>query len=84
VAPDQRTSGFTARAGGAKIDALADMLGHSGTDTTGVYARIVDKMTEKPARFLEGFPVPIFGYAGIQYLRISIRTGHFSSSILIL
>jgi integrase len=42
-----------AQAGGAKIDALADMLGHSSTDTTRVYARIVDKMTENPARFLE-------------------------------
>jgi site-specific recombinase XerD len=42
-----------ARAGGAKIDALADMLGHSSTDTTRVYARIVDRMTENPARYLE-------------------------------
>ena len=42
-----------ARAGGAKIDAIADMLGHASTDTTRVYARIVDRMTENPARFLE-------------------------------
>ena len=42
-----------ARAGGAKLDALADQLGHASTDTTRVYARIVDKMTENPARFLE-------------------------------
>jgi integrase len=46
-----------ARAGGAKIDALADMLGHSSADTTRVYARIVDKMTENPARFLEAMLV---------------------------
>jgi site-specific recombinase XerD len=42
-----------ARAGGAKIDAIADMLGHASTDTTRVYAKIVDKMTENPARYLE-------------------------------
>ena len=42
-----------ARTGGAKIDALADMLGHTSTDTTRVYARIVDRMTENPARYLE-------------------------------
>jgi len=42
-----------ARAGGAKIDALADMLGHSSTDTTRVYSKIVDKLTENPARYLE-------------------------------
>jgi len=41
------------RASGAKIDAMADMLGHSSTDTTRIYARVVDKMTENPARFLE-------------------------------
>lgn len=40
-------------ASGAKIDALADMLGHSRTDTTRAYARIVDRMTENPARYLE-------------------------------
>ena len=42
-----------ARAGGAKIDALANMLGHSSADTTRVYARIVDRMAENPSRFLE-------------------------------
>ena len=42
-----------ARAGGAKLDAIADLLGHASTNTTRIYARIVDKMTENPARFLE-------------------------------
>lgn len=42
-----------ARAFGATIDGLADMLGHSSVDTTRVYARIVRKMEENPARFLE-------------------------------
>jgi len=42
-----------ARAGGAKIDALADMLGHSSTDTTRVYVKIVDRIKENPAKYLE-------------------------------
>jgi site-specific recombinase XerD len=42
-----------ARAGGAKLDAIADQLGHASTDTTRVYARIVDRMMENPAAFLE-------------------------------
>jgi integrase/recombinase XerC/integrase/recombinase XerD len=42
-----------ARAGGAKLDAIADMLGHSSTTTTQVYAQIVDRMSENPARYLE-------------------------------
>ncbi|MDW8069739.1 MAG: tyrosine-type recombinase/integrase [Anaerolineae bacterium] len=42
-----------ARAFGATVDALADMLGHSSVDTTRVYAKIVRKMEENPARFLE-------------------------------
>jgi integrase/recombinase XerD len=42
-----------ARAGGAKLDAIADQLGHASTDTTRIYARIVDKMTENPAKYLE-------------------------------
>jgi site-specific recombinase XerD len=42
-----------ARAGGAKLDAIADQLGHASTDTTRIYARIVDMMTENPARYLE-------------------------------
>jgi site-specific recombinase XerD len=42
-----------ARAGGAKIDAIADMLGHAPTDTARIYSKIVDRMTENPARYLE-------------------------------
>jgi integrase/recombinase XerD len=42
-----------ARAGGAKLDAIADQFGHASTDTTRIYARIVDRMTENPAKFLE-------------------------------
>jgi len=42
-----------ARAGGAKLDAIADQLGHASTDTTRIYVRIVDRMTENPARYLE-------------------------------
>jgi site-specific recombinase XerD len=42
-----------ARTGGAKLDALADMMGHADVSTTRIYAQIVDKMTENPARFLE-------------------------------
>ena len=42
-----------ARAGGAKLDALADIMGHANVSTTRIYAQIVDKMTENPARFLE-------------------------------
>jgi integrase/recombinase XerD len=42
-----------ARAGGAKLDAIADQLGHSSTDTTRIYSKIVNKMQENPARYLE-------------------------------
>jgi len=42
-----------ARAGGAKLDALADMLGHADVSTTRIYAKVVNKMTENPAKFLE-------------------------------
>ena len=42
-----------ARAGGAKLDAIADQLGHSSTDTTRVYSKIVNRMQENPARYLE-------------------------------
>jgi site-specific recombinase XerD len=42
-----------ARAFGATVDALADMLGHASVDTTRIYARIVNRMQENPARFLE-------------------------------
>lgn len=42
-----------ARAGGARLDAIAGMLGHASVTTTGVYAKIVDKIAENPARYLE-------------------------------
>jgi len=42
-----------ARAGGAALDAIAGMLGHTSVTTTQVYAKIVDRMTENPARYLE-------------------------------
>jgi len=42
-----------ARAGGARLDAIAGMLGHTSVTTTGVYAKIVDKIAENPARYLE-------------------------------
>ena len=37
----------------AILDALADQLGHASTNTTHIYARIADKITENPARYLE-------------------------------
>ena len=43
-----------ARAGGAKLDAIGAMLGHASIQTTTVYAKIVDRMAENPARYLEG------------------------------
>lgn len=43
-----------ARAGGAHLDAIAGMLGHSSIDTTRVYADIVDRMAENPAAALAG------------------------------
>lgn len=42
-----------ARARGAKIDAIADMLGHASTDTTRVYTKIVNRLKENPACYLE-------------------------------
>jgi len=42
-----------ARAGGAKLNEIADWLGHSRTTTAQVYAQNVDKMTESLARHLE-------------------------------
>jgi site-specific recombinase XerD len=45
--------GNWARAGGAKLDAIGGMLGHASVTTTQVYAKIVDRMTENPAQFLE-------------------------------
>jgi len=40
-------------AGGAKLEAIQDALGHSSVETTQVYAKIVDKMQENPTVFLE-------------------------------
>jgi site-specific recombinase XerD len=42
-----------ARAGGARLDAIAGMLGHASITTTSIYARLVDRMSENPARYLE-------------------------------
>ncbi|MBN1139142.1 MAG: tyrosine-type recombinase/integrase [Anaerolineae bacterium] len=42
-----------ARAGGARLDAIAGMLGHTSITTTSIYARLVDRMAENPARYLE-------------------------------
>ena len=49
----RHSSATWARAGGARLDAIAGMLGHASVTTTSVYARIVDKITENPARYLE-------------------------------
>ena len=38
---------------GARLDAIAGMLGHASVTTTGVYAKIVDKIAENPAWYLE-------------------------------
>ena len=42
-----------ARFGGAKEDAIGDMLGHASVDTTRVYSKIVDRIRENPAKFTE-------------------------------
>jgi len=42
-----------ARFAGAKLDAIGAMLGHSKLETTQVYARIVDKIQENPACYLD-------------------------------
>lgn len=42
-----------ARAGGARLDAIAGMLGHTNVTTTTIYSRIVDRIAENPARYLE-------------------------------
>jgi len=49
----RHSSATWARAGGARLDAIAGMLGHASVTTTGIYARIVDKIAENPARYLE-------------------------------
>jgi site-specific recombinase XerD len=42
------------RAAGAKLDAISKAMGHSSVTTTQVYADIVDRAAENPARFLVG------------------------------
>jgi site-specific recombinase XerD len=42
------------RAAGARLDAISRALGHSSVTTTQVYADIVDRAAENPARFLVG------------------------------
>lgn len=41
-----------ARFAGAKLDAISKQLGHSSITTTQIYADIVDKQKENPAKFL--------------------------------
>jgi site-specific recombinase XerD len=40
-------------AGGAKLQAISSAMGHTSIETTQVYARIVDRINENPARYLE-------------------------------
>ena len=49
----RHSSATYARAGRARLDAPAGILGHASVITTGIYARIVDKIAENPARYLE-------------------------------
>ena len=49
----RHSAAMWSRAGGAKLDALADMLGHADVSTTRIYAKVVNKMTENPAKSLE-------------------------------
>jgi site-specific recombinase XerD len=49
----RRSAATWARAGGASLDAIAGMLGHANVTTSQAYAKIVEKMTENPARYLE-------------------------------
>ncbi|MGD8598470.1 MAG: tyrosine-type recombinase/integrase, partial [Anaerolineae bacterium] len=49
----RHSSATWARAGGARLDAIAGMLGHASVTTTSIYARIVDRIAENPARYLE-------------------------------
>lgn len=39
-------------AGGAKLSAISGAMGHSSIETTQVYAKIVDRINENPARYL--------------------------------
>lgn len=40
-------------AGGAKLTAISGAMGHSSIETTQVYAKIVDRINENPARYLD-------------------------------
>lgn len=40
-------------AGGAKLTAISGAMGHSSIETTQVYAKIVDRIQENPARYLD-------------------------------
>jgi len=42
-----------ARAGGARLDAIAGMLGHTGITLTGVCVKAADKNVDNPARCRE-------------------------------
>lgn len=39
-------------AGGAKLTAISGAMGHSSIETTQVYAKVVDRINENPARYL--------------------------------
>jgi integrase/recombinase XerD len=40
-------------AGGAKLTAISGVMGHSSIETTQAYAKIVDRINENPARYLD-------------------------------
>lgn len=40
-------------AGGAKLQAISGAMGHSSIETTQVYAKLVDRINENPARYLD-------------------------------
>ena len=49
----RHSAAIWSRARRARLDAIAGMLCHTSITTTGVYAKIVDKIAENPARYLE-------------------------------
>jgi integrase len=51
--PSAKSATTWERVSGARLDAIAGMLGHASVTTTGVYAKTVDKIAENPARYLE-------------------------------